>query len=128
MKQRILVMDDDLSICKICTLLLNRLGYDVDTVTSGENALELFTRAFQKGTPYLAVILDLTVQTGMGGLETIEKILMVDPQVYAIMASGASMDKMVSSYQEHGFKAILPKPFRLQDVQKCMNAINPTNR
>lgn len=125
MKPRILVMDDDASICKICTLLLNRLGYDVDCVPCGEEAVEYFQKAIKDNKPYLAVILDLTVQTGMGGLETLKKLRAVDPDVYAVMASGSSVDNMISSYEAHGFKAILPKPFRVQDLTECMRKIGP---
>ncbi|MEI8139573.1 MAG: response regulator [bacterium] len=123
MKQKILVMDDDPSICKICTLLLNRIGYDVDTASSGEEAITLFSKALQAKSPYLAVILDLTVQTGMGGLDVVKKLITLDPSVYAIMASGASVDNMMSSYKSRGFKAVLPKPFRLQDITDCMKNI-----
>lgn len=123
MKQKILVMDDDPSICKICTLLLNRIGYDVDTAPSGEEAVSLYAKAIQDQSPYLAVIIDLTIQTGMGGLEAVEKLRALDPSVYAIMASGSSVDAMISSYQNHGFKAVLPKPFRLQDLAECMQKI-----
>ena len=118
-------MDDDPSICKICTLLLERLGYDVDTAPCGEEALALYIQSFKAGTPYSAVILDLTVQSGMGGLDTMNKLRSVDPNVVAIMSSGSSLDKMVSTSQTHGFKAILPKPFRLQDIQACLKKIHP---
>ncbi|MEI6789144.1 MAG: response regulator [bacterium] len=128
MKQKILVMDDDVSICKICTLLLNRLGYDVDTRLCGEEAIACFEKALQEKTPYLAVILDLTVQSGMGGLETLKKLRILDPNVYAIMASGSSLDNMLLSYQSHGFKDVLPKPFRVQDLTDCMVKLNPPNK
>ena len=116
-------MDDDPSICKICTLLLNRIGYDVDTAPSGEEAVAIFSKALKSKTPFLAVILDLTVQTGMGGLEAVKKLQALDPSVYAIMASGSSVDTMIASYQALGFKAVLPKPFRLQDITECMKNI-----
>ena len=119
-------MDDDPSICKICTLLLNRIGYEVDTAPSGEEAIVLFSKALKDQTPYLAVILDLTVQTGMGGMDAVKKLQALDPTVYAIMASGASVDNMIASYQTHGFQDVLPKPFRLQDITACMKKI-PTS-
>jgi CheY-like chemotaxis protein len=125
MKPKILVMDDDVSICKICTLLLNRLGYDVDTTSCGDEALTCFEKALKENTPYLAVILDLTVQSGMGGLETLKKLRILDPNVYAIMASGSSLDNMLLSYQSHGFKDVLPKPFRVQDLTDCIVKIKP---
>lgn len=118
-------MDDDESIRKICTLLLTRLGYDVDTTTCGEEAIASFEKSIKDKTPYLAVILDLTVQSGMGGLETLKKLRILDPNVYAIMASGSSLDNMLLSYQSHGFKDVLPKPFRVQDLTDCIVKIKP---
>ena len=119
-------MDDDVSICKICTLLLNRLGYDVDSAPCGEDAIALFENAIKDGAPYRAVILDLTVLRGMGGLETIKKLRALDPDVYAIMASGSSVDNMLLSYQAYGFQAILPKPFRVQELTDCVNKLDAT--
>jgi len=124
MKPKVLVMDDDVSICKICSLLLTRLGYEVDTVAEGEAALVLYKQAMEAGAPYVAVILDLTVKAGIGGLETVEKLKAMDPNVHAIMASGSSVDNMISSYRNYGFKDILPKPFRFQDVTDCMQRLN----
>jgi CheY-like chemotaxis protein len=126
MSKRILVMDDDPSICKICTLLLNRLGYEVDTAPCGEEAITRFSQALKSGTPYLAVILDLTVQSGMGGLEAVKKIRALAPSVYAIMASGSSVDNMIASHHALGFNAVLPKPFRLQDITECMQKVPST--
>lgn len=119
-------MDDDLSIRKICTLLLDRLGFDVDTVPCGEEAIVLYKRGVETGAPYVAVILDLSVPTGMGGIDTLSRLRTIDPDVCAIMASGSSMDKLVASYRSHGFKAVLPKPFRLQDIQDCLQSVIPS--
>jgi CheY-like chemotaxis protein len=125
MKQKVLVMDDDVAICKIITLLLNRLGYDVECVSCGEECLVRYEQAFKNGTRYNVVILDLSVQTGMGGIETIKKLREFDPQVTAVMASGASMESATTSYRTHGFTAVLPKPFRFQDVTDCMQKVSP---
>ena len=124
MESRILVMDDDASICKISTLLLNRLGFDVVTVQRGEDAIDQYAAALTAGKPFMAVILDLTVHTGMGGLEALRKLRLLDPQVVAIMSSGSSVGSMLASYQSHGFKAVLPKPFRAQDISDCLKKLN----
>ena len=120
MNLKILILDDDLSICKIYTLMLNRLGVDVDTVVTGEEAVSRYVAAKDAGAPYAGVILDLTVQTGMGGLETLKHLRAIDPKVYAVVASGASRETISSQYREQGFTDALPKPFRLQDVSQCV--------
>lgn len=125
MKQRILVMDDDAAICKIITMILNRLGYDVECSSCGEECLKRYEQSMKDGLRYDAVILDLSVQTGMGGIDTIKKLREIDPQVIAVMASGASMENATTSYRTHGFTAVLPKPFRVQDVTDCMQKVLP---
>jgi two-component system, cell cycle sensor histidine kinase and response regulator CckA len=120
MTNRILIMDDDETICTLCGLLLNRLGYEADSTTSGEEALVAYDRALKAGTPYRGVILDLTVKQGMGGLAVIPKLRELDPHVYAIVASGASVESLTGTYKSQGFDDILPKPFRLQDMSDCL--------
>jgi len=125
MKPKILIMDDDFSICKLCTLLLNRFGYDADTVDSGEDALVYYEREQKAGTPYSAVILDLTVKTGMGGLEVLPKLQALNSRVYTIVASGSSIDTMRNTFKAQGFNDVLPKPFRPQDLAECLQKLPP---
>ena len=113
-------MDDDVSICKIYSLMLDRLGYESETVTSGEKVLERFAAARQAQTPFQAVILDLTVRDGMGGLATIKLLRPLAPDLYAVVASGSAREAMLSSFSAQGFNAVLPKPFRMQDLADCL--------
>ena len=113
-------MDDDASICKIYGLMLERLGYETEIVSCGEKVLERHAAARQAQTPFQAVILDLTVREGMGGLATIQQLRPLDPDLYAIVASGSSRETMLSSFTAQGFNAVLPKPFRMQDLADCL--------
>jgi two-component system, cell cycle sensor histidine kinase and response regulator CckA len=123
MSKRILVMDDDDSICKIFTLMLVRLGYEVETASRGETAIERYQAARQAGTPFSAVILDLTVQEGIGGEEALRMMKAIDPTLRAICASGQSREATSENYVKQGFKAVLPKPFRYQDVVDCLRTV-----
>lgn len=120
MNPRILILDDDASICKIYTLMLNKMGVDVDTVTSGEDAVERYVASRTSGKHYIGVILDLTVQQGMGGLATLKRLKAINPDVYTVVASGASRETIQSQYQDQGFSDSLPKPFRFQNVADCV--------
>jgi len=120
MNPKLLILEDDASICKVYVLMLNRFGMDVDVVESGEEAIERYKAARAAGTPYLGVILDLTVVKGMGGLATLKQLKTIDPGVYAIVASGASHETTQSRYHDQGFSDALPKPFRVTDVQNCV--------
>lgn len=123
MSQRILIMDDDDSICKIFTLMLTRLGYEVESASRGETAIDLYQAARLAGTPFSVVILDLTVQEGMGGEATLQALKAIDPAVCGVCASGQSREATSENYVQQGFKAVLPKPFRFQDVADCIRTV-----
>lgn len=125
MKLRILIMDDDPAICRIFTLMLERLGYEGEAVTCGEEILARAEAARGEGRPFDAVILDLNVSEGMGGLETVRALRERFPGIYAIVASGAARSTIQMQYAEQGFDAMLPKPFRIQDVADCLARVRP---
>jgi signal transduction histidine kinase/ActR/RegA family two-component response regulator len=108
---RILVMDDDELIRGMAVSVLRELGYQGLAVASGQEALEANLQARQSDRPFDAVILDLTIPGGLGGLETFQQLRELDPGLRAIVTSGYSTDAVMGSAREHGFKASLVKPF-----------------
>jgi len=122
-KGRILVMDDEKSITDIATKLLSKLGYEVTTAADGVEAIKLVKKANKFKRPFDAVILDLTVPGGMGGAETIRKIHEIAPQVKAIVSSGYSNDPVMSDYKQHGFTAVIPKPYELSQLTKILQKV-----
>lgn len=121
MNPKILILEDDTTLCKLYKIMLAKLGYDADAVASGEDALAHYVAARQAAAPYQAVILDLTVQEGMGGLETLRELKALDPRVYTIVASGTSRETICSEYEQQGFSDALPKPFRIGNIEECIN-------
>ena len=120
---RVLIMDDDDTICLGMTALLGELGYEVETTADGEEAIERYGEALKSDQPFDAVILDLTVPGGMGGAETIERLKALDPRVRAVVSSGYSTDPIMANYQEYGFKAALPKPFQPAELSRAMDQV-----
>jgi nitrogen-specific signal transduction histidine kinase/ActR/RegA family two-component response regulator len=127
---RILVMDDELPIRDIARASLVHLGYEVDTAEHGNEALEKFQSAKSEGRPYTAVIMDLTVPGGMGGKETMERLLDIDPKVQAIVSSGYSHDPVMANYRDFGFAGVVEKPYKIESLAKALAAIirDPVNR
>jgi DNA-binding NtrC family response regulator len=70
------------------------------------------------------VILDLTVQGGMGGRGAIKKLLEIDPQVKAIVSSGYSVDSAMAKFEEYGFIDVLAKPYNLETLSKTLHRVN----
>ncbi len=117
---RILVMDDVADVRWLLEKSLTHLGCAVDVAERGEQALELFAQARAHGHPYQAVILDLTVVDGMGGLETMRRIRAIDPDVRAIVSSGYSNDPVLAHPEQYGFHARLEKPFTADVVAEVL--------
>ncbi|WLT32217.1 ATP-binding protein [Geothrix sp. PMB-07] len=123
---RVLVMEDDAVLVEIAAEMLERSGFTAQTCPTGEMALEAYSRALQTGSPFAAVIMDLTIAGGMGGRETAAHILALHPEARLIVSSGYSVDPVMARPQDFGFKAILPKPYSLADLARVMDDVLPT--
>jgi two-component system cell cycle sensor histidine kinase/response regulator CckA len=120
-RARILVMDDEEILRNLSSELLGELGHDVEVAKHGQETLEKYQGAVAAGSPFDIVILDLTVRGGMGGAETMQKLLGIDPAVKAIISSGYSDDAATANYEKLGFKAFLKKPYDVDALREVLN-------
>ncbi|MCA9422586.1 MAG: response regulator, partial [Nitrospira sp.] len=120
---KILVMDDDDSVRLLLEEMLGHLGYQVESVPDGGDAISRYQQAKAEHQEYSAVILDLTVPGGLGGKDTLEKLRQIDPEVRAIVASGYSNDPLLSRYTAFGFLGMVAKPFQLSELSEVLHRI-----
>lgn len=120
---KILVMDDEESIRKVTEKILMELGYDVSCASDGAETIALYQDAARSGRPFDAVIMDLTIPGGMGGKETIQQLLKIDPQVTAIVSSGYSNDPIMSDFEKHGFRGVATKPYRIEKLSWVLHDV-----
>ncbi len=120
---RVLVMDDEEFIRELAGQVLERFGYEVDCAEDGTVAIDLFRAAQEAGTPYRAVILDLTIPGGMGGKETIRALRKLDPQIKAVVSSGYSNDPVMANYAQNGFDSVVPKPYRPSELGQVIHEL-----
>ncbi|MBW1678840.1 MAG: response regulator, partial [Deltaproteobacteria bacterium] len=66
-------------------------------------------------------IMDLTVPGGMGGKETIKKLLEIDPEVKVIVSSGYSNDPIMADFKKHGFSEVVAKPYTIEELSKTLH-------
>ena len=119
-KGRVLVMDDENFILNLTGKILDKLGFTVDCARNGTEAIERYKRNKAAGDEYNVVILDLTIPGGMGGKETIENLIKIDPQIKAIVCSGYSTDPIMADYTKYGFSIALAKPFEANELLKAI--------
>ena len=122
MQGRILFMDDEEPIRQMANVLLGRLGLTVKTVADGAELVREYAAARSAGQPYDLVMMDLTVPGAMGGREAIEALRKLDPKVRAVVSSGYSGDPVLANFREHGFCGIVPKPYRVADLSRVLQA------
>jgi len=122
-EERILVMDDEELVRELVSDMLNSIEYKVTTAIDGAEAIELYKEATELGNPFDAVIIDLTIPGGMGGKETIQRLVDTDPEVKAIVSSGYSNDPVLASFREYGFRGAIAKPYRVIELSEVLHRV-----
>ena len=113
---RVLVMDDEESVRRVVTKMAELLGYTMESVDDGLQAVERYREAAERGERFDAVIMDMTVPGGMGGAEASALIREFDPEARIIVSSGYSTSPVMGNYTSHGFSGVLRKPYRMEEV------------
>jgi len=119
----ILVIDDDEMVRRSAGRTLRRLGYRVTFAEEGAEGIRIYREAREAGTPFDAVILDVTIPGGMGGREAVAELLKIDPEVKAIVSSGYSNDPVMARYEEHGFRGVIRKPYKIEELGEVVSRI-----
>lgn len=83
-KGTILVVEDEPTLRRVSSKLLQKLGYQVLEASSGEQALEIFAECDGK---IDLVLLDM-IMPGLTGMQTLERLRALNPQVRVILCSG----------------------------------------
>jgi two-component system cell cycle sensor histidine kinase/response regulator CckA len=109
--ESILIIDDVLEQREIASKMLTKMGYRVDAVASGEEAV-----TFLKGNRVDLLVLDMIMDPGMDGLDTFEKIIARHPGQKAVIASGYSETDRVRQAQKLGAGTYIKKPYTLEKL------------
>ena len=109
--ESILVVDDIKEQRQIASEILEKLGYTVVTVSSGEEAI-----TYMQDGPADLMVLDMIMDPGMDGLETYQRVLEINPAQKAIIASGYSESKRVKEAQRLGAGQYVRKPYLLEKI------------
>ena len=98
----ILLVDDDEMILEIGKDQMEKLGYRVITVPSGEKALEIYQR---DQTKIDMVILNM-IMVDMSGGETYSLLKEINPSIKTLLSSGYSIDGKAQAILDDGLQWI----------------------
>ncbi len=109
--ETVLVVDDVDAQIDIAHAMLEQLGYTVSAVSSGEEAIQ-----YIKHHKTDLIVLDMIMQPGMDGMATYKRMLEINPDQKAIIASGYSETKQVKETITMGAGAYIKKPYTLMTL------------
>ncbi len=113
---RILLLEDEEIVSRAARRMLTELGYACEITGDGAQTLALYAAEGAAGRPFDAVIMDLTIPGGMGGKEAGQELRRLYPEAVIIVSSGYSEEPVMAEYKAFGFDAVLPKPYRYEDL------------
>ncbi len=115
-RTRLLMIDDDLKLCRLVKDYLEPLGYEVESAHTGPQGLEKVTTG-----NYQAVILDVMLP-GMDGFEVLRQIRRISTiPVLMLTALGDESDRIVGL--EIGADDYLPKTFSTRELLARLRAV-----
>ena len=104
-KGHILVIDDEIGMRVGCKRALESEGYHVDTAENGEEGLQkLESNGFE------LVLLDM-MMPGIGGLEMLEQISEIDPNLVCVVITGYATVELAVQAIKRGAYDFIAKPF-----------------
>ena len=118
-RETVLVVDDEENIRMLVRDILEEKGYAVLSAGDGFEAMDVY-REHKDGIDL--VILDMAMP-GMGGRETYEKLVEMNPGVRVILSTGYSKDERARELLARGVKAFVQKPYRIDDLASAVRKV-----
>ncbi len=117
-RQRVLIVDDDESIRSLLHLYFEQEGYDVETVESGELALERFEIG-----RFQLVMLDYYMP-GINGLEVASAMHEQDPSVTIVLITGMAHTLAQVDLAPTGITRVFSKPFDMCEIAEWLRSLS----
>ncbi len=107
-KRKILWVDDEIELLKPHVIFLQNKGFQVDTATNGQDAIELVKQNFRDNS-YDLILLD-EMMAGMGGLSTLEVIKEIAPEIPVVMITKNEAESLMEEAIGQKISDYLTKP------------------
>jgi CheY-like chemotaxis protein len=130
--RKVLLVDDEEMVLEVGKAILQRMGNEVITAASGEEALDQFG---QHRKSIGCVVLDLTMP-GMDGKATFKRLRELSPELPIIIASGLAVDQIIGQFGDMPPSSVIQKPYQISDlstkIHRMLNgsskSISPASR
>ena len=108
---RILIVDDELNICKSCSKVLTKMNCEVSYALNGYDALKMIDAG-----PFDVIITDLKMSS-LGGMEVLHRVKDAYPDIPVIVMTGYASVSSAVEVMKMGALDYLPKPFTPEELR-----------
>ncbi|MCP4898805.1 MAG: PAS domain S-box protein [bacterium] len=119
----VLIVDDDEDLVILTEQSLKVLGYEVETATQGETAVEIIK---QRGAEISVVLLDITMP-GMSGRDVLPLIMEESPTTKVIIFSGRGLDSKAQELLDSGADSFLHKTLSRTELNAAIQSVLDEN-
>ncbi len=117
---RLLVLDDDDAVRRVLTRMATAVGHELTAVAEGSECVREFAAGRARG-GYDAVLLDLTLRSGIDWQQTLDQLRAFDAKVVVLAMSGYHDSPAVAQPRAQGFAGSLAKPFTAGELDRAVN-------
>jgi diguanylate cyclase (GGDEF)-like protein len=106
---------------------VSRPVFDVDTALQGREGVELARHALAEGRPYSVAFVDMRMPPGWDGLETIENLWKVDPEIQVVVCSAYSdydWMELLARLGRSDKLIVIKKPFEPIEILQSASALS----
>ncbi len=121
--RKILIMDDDIQLRNLLKKMLKHLKFEAEVTKDGAEAIIVYREAMERGEPFDAIIVDLNIPNGMGGIETVRILKEIEPNLRAIISSGELTEELLTQYNKYGFESYIEKPVRMDLLKSTIEKV-----
>jgi len=114
MHERVLVVDDERTVRVFSARILERLGYEAESVSSGKEGLELLARE------HFDVLITDVMMPGMTGIELLTQAKELVPNLAVVVVTGFGTIDLAIKALRAGAQDFLPKPFGTPDLEAAV--------
>jgi two-component system, cell cycle sensor histidine kinase and response regulator CckA len=118
-KETVLLVDDEDIVMDVGAEFLKKMGYKVLSARSGSEALDIYRCNSDKVD---IVILDM-IMPGMGGGETFDHLMELNPDIRVLLSSGYSIDGQAAEILARGCQGFIHKPFNMSELSRKIREI-----
>jgi DNA-binding NtrC family response regulator len=121
-QSHILIVDDNVGLCKTMAFILRRKGYTVSIARNGPEAIEKVQES-----PFDMIFIDVKMPV-MDGVETYRRIKKIRPEAVAMMMSAYAVEDLAQEALQEGACGIVYKPMHIEKVVAIIEEAKETRQ